>query len=574
MVLPTAEPGYQSRRKRLQKRYQALLAERSSWDTVNADIADHLAPGHARFIPTDRNRGERRDTKIYDDTGGEAARVLEAGMMSYGTSPARDWFAFGIPDKDLQESYAVKVWLQDAAREVRDAFNRSNVYQVLPHIYRSESAFGTACAILTEDEETDIHLYPVTVGQFVLAQDHRWRVNTMFREFEMTLDQVVRRWGLPAVSQKLRVAYERDANYELPVVVCHAIEPREVRDIGSDAARHMPWMSVYYEKGCDENNEQVLSESGFEEFPVIAPRWDIDGGDVYGSGPGRMALGAIKSLQHMQYSLAVAVDKGLDPPLELPTELKGQEGETNPGGRFYHDRTSPHGGIRSIYETPFQVEPMQAIIDDRRRQIRRFFHADLFQMLEGISDTTARTKFELQIRREETLQLLGPVYTRQTEELHRPLVEQTFRILQRRGRIRPHPPELDGQYLGVEFVSILAQAAKSVGISSMQTYAIALGQIAALGNGKEQILDRLDEDAYADEIADMAGVPLRVVRPLDVANELRMTRNEAMKAKEQQAAAAEQAKIASDLGNTPTGEPNALTDVMSQLQGYGYPQPA
>lgn len=570
-TLPTQARDYQTKRKRLEKRLGSLENERGTYDPTYRDLSDYLAPGHARFLTNDRNQGQRRDRKIYDDTGGEAVRVLQAGLMSYGTSPARDWFQLAIADKDLSQSHVVKMWLQDAAQAIRDAFNRSNVYQVLPHIYRSEAVFGTACAILSEDEEEDIHLYPVTVGQFVLAQDHRWKVNTMFRKFEMTVEQVVERWGIENVSDRVHKMYSMEHNYDAPVTVVHAIEPRKVRDEDSDTADNMPFLSCYFEMGCD--GDKVLGISGFEDFPVLAPRWDLDGGDVYGFGPGRMALGAIKGLQHMQYSMAVAVDKGLDPPQVFPTALKGQEVDTNPGGRIYFDAVTPHSGVRSLYESPFQLEPMQMAIDDRRRQIRRFFHADLFQMLDALSDTTERTKYELQVRREETLQLLGPVYTRQTEELHRPLVEQTFRILQRRGKIPPHPPEMDGQFVGVEFVSILAQAAKSVGMTSMQTYAIALGQIAALGNGKEQILDRLDEDAYADEIAAMSGVDLRVVRSLDSANELRQARNAAMQAKEQQAAMAEQAKITRDLGASPTGEQNVLTDVMAGLQGYGYPQP-
>ena len=572
MALPTQERGYQAKRKRLAKRWGALKAERATWDATTQDIADYLAPGHARFLTSDRNQGQRRDRKIYDDTGGEAVRVLQAGLMSYGTSPARDWFQLAVSDPDLGKSYAVKLWLQECGDIIRSAFNRSNVYQALPHIYRSEAVFGTACALLVEDEETDIHIYPITVGQFCLAQDDRWQVNTMFREFDLTVEQVVHRWGIENVSQRVRLLYEVEQNYDAPVTICHAIEPRRVRSEYSDTKDNMPFLSCYFEKGCDE--DIVLSEGGFEDFPVLAPRWDIDGGDVYGYGPGRLALGAIKSLQHMQYSLAVAVDKGLDPPLSLPTALKGTEVDSNPGGRVYVDATSPNNGVRSMYESPFQIEPMQMTIDDRRRQIRRFFHADLFQMLDGLSNTTERTKYELQIRREETLQLLGPVYTRQTEELHRPLVEQTFKILQRRGKIPPHPQELDGQSVGVEFVSILAQAAKSVGITSMQTYALALGNIAALGNGKEAILDRLDEDAYADAVADLAGVDQRVVRPLEDANELRQARNAAMAAKEQQAAMAEQAKMARDLAAAPTGtgDQNALTDVMSGLQGYGYPQ--
>ncbi|MDM3671847.1 portal protein, partial [Proteus mirabilis] len=55
-------------------------------------------------------------------------------------------------------------------------------------------------------------------------------------------------------------------------------------------AKHKPFKSVYFEVAGD--NEKVLRDSGYDEFPIMAPRWEVNGEDVSGSScPGMLALG-------------------------------------------------------------------------------------------------------------------------------------------------------------------------------------------------------------------------------------------------------------------------------------------
>ena len=42
---------------------------------------------------------------------------------------------------------------------------------------------------------------------------------------------------------------------------------------------------------------QFLRESGYEEFPGVAPRWEVNDGRVYGDSPAMDALGDNKQLQ-------------------------------------------------------------------------------------------------------------------------------------------------------------------------------------------------------------------------------------------------------------------------------------
>ena len=85
------------------------------------------------------------------------------------------------------------------------------------------------------------------------------------------------------------------------------------------------------------------------------------------------------------------------------------------------------------------------------------------------------------------------------------------------------------------------------------------------------VLDKFDEDEWAEEYADRIGVPPRLVKSNEQVAEIRQARAKAQLAQQQSAMMAEQAKMQKDLASAQTSEPSALTDVMGGLQGYNYP---
>jgi hypothetical protein len=88
---------------------------------------------------------------------------------------------------------------------------------------------------------------------------------------------------------------------------------------------------------------------------------------------------------------------------------------------------------------------------------------------------------------------------------------------------------------------------------------------------KPDILDKFDSDQWADIYADMLGVdPSLIIADKEVAV-LRQARNQAMAAKEQAAAMEQQSKTVRNMAASPTGNQNALTDVMNMFSGYGSP---
>jgi hypothetical protein len=553
-----------TKRSDLFTRWGALKTERSSWMPHWKEISDYLLPRSGRYFIQDRDRGQRRHNNIYDSTGTRALRVLSAGMMAGMTSPARPWFRLGTADPDLMKFAPVKLWLNDVTRTMTTVFQKSNTYRSLHSMYEELGAFGTGAAIVLPDFKNVIHHYPLTIGEYCIATDYQGNVRTLCREFQKTVHELVGEFGIDNVSNTVKNLYDR-GSLDQWVTVLHAIEPRTDRDPRMKDSKNMPWSSCYFEIGAD--NGKFLSESGFKEFPALVPRWATAGGDMYGNSPGMEALGDIKQLQHEQLRKAQGIDYMTKPPLQVPSSMKGQDVETLPGGVSFVDVANPNGGIRTAFETRLDLSHLLADIGDVRSRIDGSFYADLFLMLAN-SNNGRMTATEVAERHEEKLLMLGPVLERLHNELLDPLIETTFTRMIEAGVVPPPPPELEGQDINVDFVSMLAQAQRAIGTNSIDRFVGNLGQIASF---KPDVLDKFDSDKWADAYSDMLGVDPELIVPSDKVALVRQARAKAAQDAAQQEQMAVGAQTAKDLSQAQTSEPSALTNVIGMFSGYNSP---
>ena len=552
-----------------ERRWLGLQSERSSWITHWQELNDYIQPTQARFYKTDRNKGTRKHNSIVDSTATRSLRILTAGMMAGMTSPARPWFRLGVADPDLMEFAPVKEWLAIIRQRMLHVFAKSNTYMMLHMAYEDLGVFGTTASMSMEDFESVIHHYSSPVGEFALATDFKGRVNTIYREFEKTVGEMVGEFGLQNCSQTVQTMF-KNGNLGAWVPIMHAVEPRADRDVTKRDGANKRWKSCYFEPGREDAGEKMLREGGFDMFPGICARWHRASGNVYGISPGMEALGDIKQLQHEQLRKANAIDYQTAPPLQVPSSMKNREVDFLPRGITYVDQIGPQHGVRSLFDVQLNLQHLLEDIFDVRERIRSAYHADMFLMLSG-ADNTQMTATEVAERHEEKLLMLGPVLERLHNELLTPLIDQTFAKMVSAGIVPAPPEELQGMELDVEFISMLAQAQRAVGTNSIDRFVGNLGMIAGM---KPDILDKFDSDKWADKYADMLGIDPELIVPGEEVAQIRSARAEQAQKEEMLAQAQMEADTAAKLGTVKTGEPNMARDLMNQFSGYGSPAPS
>jgi len=545
-----------------------LWSERSTWLAQWQDLSRYLMPRNGRFLITDRNRGEKRHNAIYDSTGTRALRVLAAGLMAGMTSPARPWFRLGTTDKELMEYGPVKVWLNDVTELMRDIFSRSNTYRSLHMMYEELGGFGTGASVVLPDFQDVIRHYPLTIGEYAIATNDRGEVDTLYREFEMTVSQMARMFGKEKLSPTVKNLWDK-GRLDAWVAVTHIIEPRADRDVRVRDARNMPIASCYFESASNTNagaDSSFLRESGFKRYPALSPRWAATGGDMYGNSPGMECLGDIKQLQHQQLRKGQGIDYLVKPPVQMPSSMKNMEFNSLPGGVSYTDGVAG-GGIKNAFEARIDLSHLLADIIDVRQRIDETFYKNLF--IAVINDTRSGvTAREIAEKHEEKLLMIGPVLERLHNELLKRKIDITFDEMVEAGIVPPPPPEMGGQELNVEFISMLAQAQRAIGTGSVDRFVMAMGNIAQFKPG---VLDKFDEDEWADKYGEMLGIDPTLIVADDQVAIVRKQRAAAGQAAQQQQQMAAMADTAATLASAKTSEPSALTNVIGAFQGYSGP---
>lgn len=554
-----------SRRQQMMARKQALWTERSSWVEHWREIAEYMQPRAGRFIASDRQRGTRRHNNILDEAAMFAKRTLAAGLMSGMTSPARPWFRLGLKDKELAEYGPVKTWLHKTTELMRAVFAASNTYNALHTLYGELGLFGTAANILLPDYDNVVHHYPLTIGEFALATNHKGQVDTLARELTMTVGQMVTQFGLDACSQAVQNLW-RSKRLDQTVLVYHLIQPNPGRDVRKADSRNMRWSSCYFEP-AREDWDRMLRDSGFTRFRALTPRWDITSNEVYGESPAMVALGATKQLQHEQLRKGQAIDYQTNPPLQVPTAYEKTPLNRLPGGIMYVDATAPGGGVRSAFDVRLDLNALREDIADVQRRINTAFYADLFLML--ANDTRAGiTATEVVERHEEKLLALGPVLERLHNELLSPAIDMAFDDCATAGILPEPPEELRGVKLEVHFISVLAQAMRAVAAGGMDRL---IGTITSMTNVWPEARHKFNPLQAVDDYADLYGVNPELIVDDEIVQQKVAAEQQAAQAAQAAAAAPMAADAAKTVGDINT---QGVQDVMSALQGYSTAVPA
>jgi hypothetical protein len=545
------------------RRRGAMTTERSSFIEHYRDLSQFTQPRRGRFDRTDRNQGQRRHQFIINDTGTQALRTARAGLLAGTMSPARPWFSMIPPDLDMLEFQPVKIWLHKIEEIIREILNASNFYSMVSSTLADLLLFGTGCMSHVDDFDDVARFYTHPPGAYMIAQDDRYVVNTLAREFQMTVLQMVEKFGLNNVSRIVKDLYDR-GDYEPWVDVNHFIEPNPDADPSKDEAKFKTYRSNYYEEGNDSEDE-MLRISGFDEFPAHIPRWDVTGEDIYGTDcPGMTALGGIKGLQIEERRKAQGIDKNVNPPLHGPASLRNVPIANLPGGlTIYDDGGEGNRGLRPIYQVAPQLQDMIQDIKEVERRIKSAFYVDMFLAISDIEGIQPRNEFDLQHRDRERLLQLGPALEHLQGELQAPTIERVFAQAVRAGIFPPAPPELEGAELSLRFSGTLAAAQRAAAIGPITQVANFTSQLSAVW---PEARDKFDADQAIDEVAHAAGAPPRIVVPDDVVAQLREQRRLQQEAAQAQQDALVEGQAAESASKASLEGDNLLTRALGTRQ--------
>lgn len=537
---------FNARRVELEVAYNAL---KSDWQ----DLADYFLPRSVRFLARNVNKQPIKNRKIKDSTPLLAVRNFSSGMMSGATSPATNWFKVKVKDYKQEDSYEVKSWCNSVEVLLRDIFNASNLYRVLPSVYKQLGVFGISALALMSDETTIFRCQLLPIGSYRIAKNQKGEVDTICRVYMDTAKNLYDMFGEENVSREVLNAIHSN-RYEDMFEIVHFIEPNKDFLPDSVWASDKAFISVYYEYAS--NEEKFLSKSGFDRFPYAVFESEVNGEDVYPCEcPGVNALPDVKQLMSMVIDEGKAVKKMISPTYKGPASLKNKKMIDAPAAFIEEDENGR--GLSPIYEVNPRVLEVDSIIDKLKESIKEIFYNDLFAMILNTAERS-RTATEVNELKEEKMVLLSPLL----QQIHSGLNVIIDWVFQEciNLNILPEPPvEIMGANMDIEFVSTLAQAQKATKISAMERFTTFTVNLA---NSLDPALTKkINANKMVDDYADYANIsPEQIVPTRDV--EKQKQKDEESKKQQQ---TIEQIKQGSEIIQNIAGTDSYGGDLMERL---------
>lgn len=519
---------------------KGMLRDRLMWETRWKRIRDLQLPYIGEFEDTQdsTNPARRRDDKMLQGVAWQAAQVFSAGIMSGLTPPSRQWFKFGFSDPELNKDVGATKVLDQRQEIMQAVLAGSNFYNSVHSCYL-ELPFGQAPLAIFPDSKTGVRFQPLTIGTYALEVGGDGTVQRLLRKYRLTLEQIVESFGQDALPWRYKAQFDNNRFDNKKYTVYWLVEPNRDREPGKIGRLNMPYRSMYWMKGSNEN--EWLYVGGFEEFPVPVARYIVTGMDAYGKGPGWFAEGDVNVLQVMKKDQLLGIEMGVKPPVTVTHDVMNYGGvNMYPGGMT--KMSDANSAVRPLFQVGLDIDHVSAEITLTKDDIKRAYAADLFLMLDNI-DNGQMTAREIVERQQEKLQQLGPVVQRLQDEFLNNILERVYNILDRSGIFPPIPDDvletLSGKEMKIEYISPLAQAQKMSGLVNIEQAVSFTLQIAQAWPDAVKVIDPL---ATVEKYMELLGAPAAMRRSEEEVQQMIQAEQEAMQQAQQEQQAMQMAQ--------------------------------
>ncbi len=547
------------------ERYRKLLAEKQNLNPLYSLVSEYVfnRKYNTHGIP---NAGIFADEDVYDNSAQRANSIMANVMVNNIWPNGPRTFAIGrtwdTPSTEEVNSYWE--WANSQMYSVMDS-TRAGLQTTLDEYMLDQGSYAIS-GIYVEENDQDFSV-PVRyraweIKNMCIDEGPDGIVDTIFYEKEMTLRNAVKIYGLDNLSAASRRRYEQ-GDVESKIKVLHAIEPRIERNPYKYGSKDMPIASLHVELGCD----KILKESGFEEMPVFVGRFMKVPGEKYGRSPAMIAMADILEINAVREAISIATEKQLDPPMAVFDDgsLGGGTIDTSAGAINVFSvsgRLNTGKPIEPLY-TVGELQSSYAYIDTLTEKINNHFYLD---RLLDFNNESRMTFGEAQLRDALRGQSLGTFYARQEAEVLTPVINRTFNILLKRGRlgvIRGSKEEMDLIAQGIRPVYIpdaiveriltgkdvyeltfLSPAKRTMQSEELRGIMDTANFAVGVAPANPEILDNIDFDKLISRVAKLSGAPLELVKSAVTVQNIRKARSE----QQAQMLQIEQARQQSEIG--------------------------
>jgi len=440
----------QNESERILRRFRKAKEESTKWRNTLQEVYQYVIPN--RDLWTSGTKGQQKDNLIFDSTPLIATNKYVSRLQNLLVRPWTDWFNL-TAGTEVEEDYKQDVdkYLQKTTDIIMSSINHSNFSTQIAEAF-TDLAVSTGVIMVNEDlnpnSDSDIIFKTIPLAHVSLETASDGEVKTVFREFELPLNQMAATWRNIKLTPEMQ-----EAMIENPTQMQKVIESTLYRE---DDFRYD--FSVITPKG------EILLQETIDESPFIVFRETVVPGETFGRGRLMSLISDIKTLNKTvelglkAASLSIsgvftAVDDGI---------LNVKNIRLTPGAIIPVGSNASNNPSLAPLQSPANFQIEQMLIQDIRNRINEHLLVEPFG---NIQTTSVRSATEMNIRQNDFIQTSVSSFSRLQTELLSKVVNKVIYILKKKGKI----PELtiDNKQMSIKYSSPIA---KMQGIEKIQEY--------------------------------------------------------------------------------------------------------
>lgn len=500
--------------------------DRSTWERVVSKVMPNLVKAARHQETTMKGKQGRICTRANVNV-----HKLASAHMSYIFPQGNKWFRlepWGVSAETDEQEY--DEWYGQMSDIMQREIERSNFYTEVYSAMIDRCATGTGCLYIDMEIESKRLVFShIPAGTYAISQDSAHRVDTVVRTFYYTPVQLQDEFGEDALPQRIKIMLESsEKKFSEQIKVKHLVLPR--KHALKERKNALPEERLYASYYLLPEDNHVLEEDGYHEFPFVVSRFLRIGNAVYGESPLLGIEDTVDDLMVSDECLKLMGQRAALPSLAHPADLVGQV-DLRAGGRTIIPMqyvNAPHA-IREI--APVGNYPMA--IDQKKSQEELLDDGMYIGGLQVFSNHDRNmTATEVTERSEEKMILFYPSFAQNIEDFL-PGIDRIFGLCFRAALIpdgdeNKVPEELVDMWTdknGIHYVYFesprvkycgrMAQAMERVHSSAMQNVMAIAAQWSQLTQDPSPVMQLYVKQLFR-YLLRISGIPNRFIKPLDV----------------------------------------------------------
>ena len=279
-------------------RLEGLKSERTLHDAIWRECFDLTYPLRGsgfNGVKLTAQQGADRNADNLDSTATDSVRVLASSMQS-GATPANSlWFGLDAGNESEEEKY----YLSEAAQVLWENIHMSNFDSVGYESLIDMVAAGWFAMYIGEDSlKGGLSFEGWPLAQcYCTSTNAKGTVDTVYRDYKLSASQAMNQFKQAGdeLPESITLALSQNKP-DMMFNFIHCVEPRSTYMVNAKMAKNMPIASCHVEV----ESKKVVRESGYQEMPVVVPRWMMIPGTAYAVGPVYDALADIRELNALK----------------------------------------------------------------------------------------------------------------------------------------------------------------------------------------------------------------------------------------------------------------------------------